>query len=98
MMFVGIALLAWSLNQMTTWTADIDPISLATVTIVQGFGLGFVFRPCKCCLRHAAAEYAYRRNGLVHSRPQRRQRHRHIGDSFFLTQNTQIMHAQIAER
>mgnify|MGYP005812733267 CR=1 FL=1 len=99
LMLVGIALLAWSLNQMTTWTADIDPLSLASVTIVQGLGLGFVFPPLQV-LAFATLPAELRTDGtalfsLV----------RNIGSaigisvmSFLLAQNTQIMHAQIAER
>jgi MFS transporter, DHA2 family, multidrug resistance protein len=98
LMLFGVLLLAWSLNRMTSWTADIDPVSLATIGAIQGLGLGFVFPPLQV-LAFATLPTELRTDGtalfsLV----------RNIGSaigisvsSFLLAQNTQILHAQIAE-
>jgi DHA2 family multidrug resistance protein len=42
---LGAAAMAWSLWQMSLWTPSIDQFHLLFVTIVQGFGLGFIFSP-----------------------------------------------------
>jgi len=42
---VGAMAMAWSLWQMSQWTPSIDNAHLLFVTVVQGFGLGFVFSP-----------------------------------------------------
>src|SRR5207302_3499572 len=98
LMLIGILLLAGSLWQMTSWTPDIDPWSLALTTGVQGFGLGFVFIPLQV-IAFASLPAELRTDGtalfaLI----------RNVGGaigisvtSFLLAQNTQIMHAQIAE-
>jgi DHA2 family multidrug resistance protein len=44
-MTVGATAMAWSLWQMSQWTPSIDQAHLLFVTVVQGFGLGFVFSP-----------------------------------------------------
>ena len=44
-MTTGMALIEWSIWQMSGWTPQIDQATLITVTIVQGFGMGFVFVP-----------------------------------------------------
>ncbi|HEY0204632.1 MAG TPA: DHA2 family efflux MFS transporter permease subunit [Acetobacteraceae bacterium] len=45
LMALGIALLTWSLWDMTGWTPDVDSTRVIWVIIVQGAGLGFVFIP-----------------------------------------------------
>jgi DHA2 family multidrug resistance protein len=45
LMTAGAALLAWSMWEMTSWTPDIDSYTLASVTFVQGLGMGLVFVP-----------------------------------------------------
>ena len=44
-MTIGCALLAWSLWEMSGWTPDITPLSLAGTTFIQGIGMGLVFIP-----------------------------------------------------
>jgi MFS transporter, DHA2 family, multidrug resistance protein len=44
-MSIGAVAMAWSLWQMAQWTPSIDDSHLLFVTVVQGFGLGFVFSP-----------------------------------------------------
>ena len=63
------------------WTPDTGPYALASVTILQGFGMGFVWIPAECLrLRHTAGASAHRRHGSVQPRPQRRQRDRRVGE------------------
>jgi DHA2 family multidrug resistance protein len=45
MMLLGILIIAATMWQMTGWTPDVDAWTLATSTVVQGFGLGLVFTP-----------------------------------------------------
>jgi MFS transporter, DHA2 family, multidrug resistance protein len=42
---IGLALTAWSFNQMTGWTPDVSQATIAGVGVVQGAGLGFLFVP-----------------------------------------------------
>ena len=98
LMLFGIGALAYSLYEMTLWTPDIPAFQLIVVTAVQGFGLGFVFIPLQV-IAFATLPNEFRTDGaalfsLV----------RNVGSaigisvtSFMLAQNTQIMHAQIAE-
>jgi DHA2 family multidrug resistance protein len=98
LMLFGIGLLAGSLWQMTSWTPDIDAWSMAVTTFIQGFGLGFVFIPLQV-VAFASLPAELRTDGtalfaLI----------RNVGSaigisvtSFLLAQNTQIMHASIAE-
>jgi len=44
-MTLGAAAMTWSLWQMSQWTPSIDNAHLLFVTVVQGFGLGFIFSP-----------------------------------------------------
>ncbi|MCB4770287.1 DHA2 family efflux MFS transporter permease subunit [Ancylobacter sp. Lp-2] len=97
-MFGGLAMIAWSLWDMTGWTPDIDTHSMIINSIAQGAGLGFVFTPLTV-VAFATLTPELRTDGtalfsLV----------RNVGSaigvsitSFLLAQNTQIMHAQIAE-
>ncbi|MDR6954357.1 DHA2 family multidrug resistance protein [Ancylobacter sp. 3268] len=97
-MFCGLALIAWSLWDMTGWTPDIDTRSMIINSITQGAGLGLVFTPLTV-VAFATLPPELRTDGtalfsLV----------RNVGSaigvsitSFLLSQNTQIMHAQIAE-
>jgi DHA2 family multidrug resistance protein len=97
-MLVGIALLAGSLWQMTSWTPDVAAWPLAITTAVQGFGLGFVFIPLQV-VAFASLPAELRTDGtalfaLI----------RNVGSaigisvtSFLLAQNTQSMHAAIAQ-
>lgn len=97
-MLAGFAMIALSLYQMTEWTPDIGARSLIITTFIQGAGLGFVFTPLQV-VAFATLPQDLRTNGtalfsLV----------RNVGSSigvsvtsFMLAQNTQIVHAQLAE-
>ena len=97
-MLSGFAMIALSLYQMTEWTPDIAARSLIVTTFIQGAGLGFVFTPLQV-VAFATLPQDLRTNGtalfsLV----------RNVGSSigvsvtsFMLAQNTQIVHAQLAE-
>jgi len=41
----GVALLLWSIWEMSRWTPDIAPIWLIFVTFIQGIGMGYIFVP-----------------------------------------------------
>ena len=98
LMLFGIASLSYSLYSMTFWTPNVGPMELTIVTVIQGFGLGFVFIPLQV-IAFATLDTKYRTDGaalfsLV----------RNVGSaigvsvcSFMLAQNTQIVHAQIGE-
>jgi DHA2 family multidrug resistance protein len=45
LLFIGLCLTAWSFNAMTGWTPDVSQGAIIGVTMVQGFGLGFLFVP-----------------------------------------------------
>jgi DHA2 family multidrug resistance protein len=93
--FLGIAL---SVYFMTDWTPDVGPSSLAGTTFLQGFGLGLVFTPLQV-VAFATLPGELRADGtalisLI----------RNVGSaigisvaSFMLAQNTQIVHATLAE-
>jgi len=98
LMLVGVVLLAGSLWQMTSWTPDIAAWPLTITTLVQGFGLGFVFIPLQV-VAFASLPAELRTDGtalfaLI----------RNVGSaigisvtSFLLAQNTQTMHAELAQ-
>ena len=98
LMLFGIASLSYSLYSMTFWTPSVGPLELTIVTVIQGFGLGFVFIPLQV-IAFATLDPKYRTDGaalfsLV----------RNVGSaigvsvcSFMLAQNTQIVHAQLSE-
>ncbi len=45
LMAFGIVVLAYSLYRMTEWTPDVSITTMVLNTVLQGFGLGFVFIP-----------------------------------------------------
>ena len=98
LMFVGIAMLAGSFWEMTGWTPDISPWSMSVTTTIQGFGLGFVFIPLQVvAFTTLPAELRTEGTALFSLM-------RNIGGaigisimSFLLAQNTQVMHARLAE-
>lgn len=97
-MLAGFAMMAESMREMVGWTPDIDAWSLALTTLLQGAGLGLVFTPLQV-IAFATLPTDLRTDGtalfsLV----------RNVGSSigisitsFLLAQNTQIVHAQLAE-
>ena len=98
LMILGIGALAYSFWEMATWTPAVTAFTLSWVTGIQGFGLGFVFIPLQV-LAFATLPAQFRTDGaalfsLV----------RNVGSaigvsvaSFMLAQNSQIVHAQLAE-
>ena len=98
LMILGIGALAYSFWEMATWTPAVTAFTLSWVTGIQGFGLGFVFIPLQV-LAFATLPTQFRTDGaalfsLV----------RNVGSaigvsvaSFMLAQNSQIVHAQLAE-
>ncbi len=94
----GLALTAWSFYQMTAWTPDISQQSIIVVTMVQGFGLGFLFVPLSAAtLSTLPAQLRTEGAGLYSL-------FRNIGSSVgisvvnaLLTQNTQVNHAAIVQ-
>jgi DHA2 family multidrug resistance protein len=98
MMLIGFIMLAESAREMVGWTPDIDTWSLTRTTMLQGAGLGLVFTPLQV-IAFSTLQPELRTDGtalfsLV----------RNVGSSigvsiasFLLVQNTQIVHAAIAE-
>jgi len=98
LMLIGVAMLASSFWEMSGWTPDVSVWSMSVTTTVQGFGLGFVFVPLQV-IAFATLEPALRTEGTALFSLMR-----NVGGaigisvtSFLLAQNTQIMHARIAE-
>jgi len=44
-MTLGMAMIEWSMWDMSAWTPHINEMRLIEVSVVQGFGMGFVFVP-----------------------------------------------------
>ncbi|TDH63922.1 DHA2 family efflux MFS transporter permease subunit [Dankookia rubra] len=97
-MAFGILVLAWTLWDMVHWTPDIPMHWLMLVTVLQGFGLGFVFIPLNL-VAFATLDPALRTDGTALISLLR-----NLGSAIgisvmaaLLTRNTQIMHASLAE-
>jgi MFS transporter, DHA2 family, multidrug resistance protein len=98
LMFIGVFMLAASFWEMSGWTPEVSAWSLSVTTIIQGFGLGFVFIPLQV-ISFATLDPELRTEGTALFSLMR-----NVGGaigisvtSFLLAQNTQIMHARIAE-
>jgi len=98
LMLAGIVMIAASMWRMTGWTPDISIWSLSTTSIVQGLGLGLVFTPLQV-IAFATLPSELRTDGTALFSLMR-----NVGSaigisitSFLLAQNTQIMHASLAE-
>jgi DHA2 family multidrug resistance protein len=94
---VGLALTAWSFNEMTGWTPDVSQGTIIGVTMVQGAGLGFLFVPLSAATL-STLPVAERTEGAGFFSLSR-----NIGSSIgisivnsLLVQNTQANHAAIA--
>ncbi len=95
---IGLSLTAWSFYKMTGWTPDVSQSSIIGVTMVQGFGLGFLFVPLSAATL-STLPLAERTEGAgLYSL------FRNIGSSIgisvvnaLLTRNTQVNHANIAQ-
>jgi DHA2 family multidrug resistance protein len=98
LMFLGVVMLTVSFWQMSGWTPDVSAWSMSVTTIVQGCGLGLVFVPLQV-IAFATLEPELRTEGTALFSLMR-----NVGGaigisvtSFLLAQNTQIIHARIAE-
>jgi MFS transporter, DHA2 family, multidrug resistance protein len=95
---IGLGLTAWSFYAMTGWTPDVSAQSIIMVTMVQGFGLGFLFVPLSAATL-STLPLAERTEGAgLYSL------FRNIGSSIgisvvnaLLIRNTQINHADIGQ-
>ena len=98
LMFGGVVMLCLSMWQMAGWTPDIDPWSLSMTMLLQGVAMGFVFIPMQV-VAYTTLAPMYRTDGAALLGLTR-----NIGSAIgisitavMLAQNTQIMHARIAE-
>ena len=95
---IGLLLTAWAYYAMTGWTPDVSRASIIGVTMVQGFGLGFLFVPLSAATL-STLPLAERTEGAgLYSL------FRNIGSSIgisvvsaLLVRNTQVNHATIAQ-
>ena len=95
---VGLSLTAWSFYQMTGWTPDISQATIIGVTMVQGFGLGFLFVPLSAATLSTLPQAERAEGAGLFSLS------RNMGSSIgisvvnsLLVQNTQVNHADIAQ-
>jgi MFS transporter, DHA2 family, multidrug resistance protein len=94
---VGLSLTAWSFYQMTGWTPDVSQGTIISITMVQGFGLGFLFVPLSAATLSTLPMSERAEGAGLFSLS------RNIGSSVgisvvnsLLVQNTQANHAAIA--
>jgi MFS transporter, DHA2 family, multidrug resistance protein len=94
----GVVMLAATMWEMAGWTPDVSVWSLTVTTLIQGFGLGFVFIPLNV-IAFGTLPAELRTDGTALFSLMR-----NVGGavgisvtSFLLAQNTQIIHARIAE-
>ncbi len=99
LMLGGIAMMTVAVWQMTAWTPDVDSWSIVASTMLQGFGMGFVFIPLQV-VAFATLAPQYRTDGASLFSLMR-----NIGSAIgvslavvLLTQSTATMHAQLAEQ
>jgi DHA2 family multidrug resistance protein len=95
---VGLILTAWSFYEMTAWTPDVSQASIVGVTMVQGFGLGFLFVPLSAATLSTLPLQERTEGAGLYSL------FRNIGSSIgisvvnaLLIRNTQVNHANIAQ-
>ncbi|HTQ15042.1 MAG TPA: DHA2 family efflux MFS transporter permease subunit [Rhizomicrobium sp.] len=97
LMGIGVAVLEWSMWEMSTWTPAIPDWTLVYTTFIQGIGMGLVFVPMNL-VGFATLSPLFRTDGsallnLI----------RNVGSAIgisltttFLAENTQVIHAQMA--
>jgi DHA2 family multidrug resistance protein len=97
-MLAGIFVLADSMSRMVGWTPDVSASSIVTTSLVQGFGLGLLFTPLSI-ITFATLPMEFRVEGTAFFSLVR-----NVGSaigisvtSALFTQNTQIVHSQIAD-
>jgi len=98
-MLGGIATMTVAVWQMTAWTPDVASWSIVGATMLQGFGMGFVFIPLQV-VAFATLAPQYRTDGAALFSLMR-----NIGSAIgvsvavvLLTQSTATMHAQLGEQ
>ncbi|WP_424140834.1 MFS transporter [Roseomonas chloroacetimidivorans] len=98
LMAFGILVMCWTLWEMTGWTPDVDRWGFAFATVLQGFGLGFVFIPLQV-VAFATLDPALRTDGTAMLSLLR-----NVGSAIgisacqaLLTRNVQINHSEIVQ-
>ena len=97
LLFIGLALTAWGMYDMTGWTPDVSQWTVVSVGFVQGAGLGFLFVPLTTiAFATLPAQMRGEGTGLYNLS-------RNIGSSVgisvvsaLITENTQVNHSTIA--
>ncbi|MBI1210268.1 MAG: DHA2 family efflux MFS transporter permease subunit [Alphaproteobacteria bacterium] len=99
LMFGGIIMMTVAVWFMTGWTPDVDGRSIVAATMLQGFGMGFVFIPLQV-VAFATLDPKYRTDGAALFSLMR-----NIGSAIgisvsvlLLTQSTATMHSQLADQ
>jgi MFS transporter, DHA2 family, multidrug resistance protein len=94
---IGLGLTAWAYYAMTGWTPAVSQETIVVVTMVQGFGLGFLFVPLSAATLSTLPLQERTDGAGLYSL------FRNIGSSVgisvvsaLLVRNTQINHAEIA--
>jgi MFS transporter, DHA2 family, multidrug resistance protein len=98
LMLAGVIILADSMLRMAYWTPDVSMSSIVITSLVQGFGFGLMFTPLSI-IAFATLPIEFRVDGTAFFSLVR-----NVGSaigisvtSVLLTQNTQIVHSQIAD-
>jgi DHA2 family multidrug resistance protein len=99
LILAGVVMLAGTMWEMAGWTPNVSAWSLTVTTLIQGVGLGFVFIPLNV-ISFGTLPPELRTDGTAMFSLMR-----NVGGaigisitSFLLAQNTQIIHARIAEQ
>ncbi len=94
----GLGLTAWSFYAMTGWTQDISQMTIISVGVIQGIGLGFLFVPLSVVTLSTLSPELRAEGAGLYSLS------RNIGSSVgisvvnaLLTRNTQANHADIVQ-
>jgi len=98
LMLAGVAILADSMLRMAYWTPDVAMSSVVITSTIQGFGFGLIFTPLSI-IAFATLPIEFRVDGTAFFSLVR-----NVGSAIgisvtavLLTQNTQIIHSQIAD-
>ena len=94
----GLGLTAWSFYAMTGWTQDISQMTIVSIGVIQGIGLGFLFVPLSVVTLSTLSPELRAEGAGLYSLS------RNIGSSVgisvvnaLLTRNTQVNHADIVQ-
>ena len=94
----GLGLTAWSFYVMTGWTPGVSQMTIITIGVIQGIGLGFLFVPLSVVTLSTLPPEVRAEGAGLYSLS------RNIGSSVgisvvnsLLTRNTQVNHAAIAQ-